>query len=103
MRSYNAWNRRPGWRLAVNHSTRWSCLTLSTGFRPSGLLDPVLPVMPSRLLPPHTLSPQGTLPPAALCRTTFVREGFPSLFGTMIPSDFRWTTLDFTFGLYEPS
>ena len=35
-RSYSAWKRRSGCRLATDHSRRWSSRTLSTGLRRSG-------------------------------------------------------------------
>ena len=94
MRSYSAWKRRPGCRLAATHSRRWSCRTLSAGVRPRGWLGPDLPAMPSRLPPPPTRPPQGPFPPAALF--------FAPIAGTTAPSDSRCAALAFAFGLYEP-
>ena len=93
-RSYSAWKRRSGCRLATDHSRRWSSRTLSTGLRPRGKLGPVLPAMPSRLPPSTAPSPQGPFPPVAL----FVA----ALTGTTVPSDSRCTRRDFTVGLYAP-
>ena len=93
-RSYSAWKRLPGCRLATDHSRRWSSRTLSTGLRPRGKLGPVLPAMPSRLPPSTAPSPQGPFPPVAL----FVA----ALTGTTVPSDSRCTRRDFAFGLYAP-
>ena len=63
MRSYSAWNRRSGDRLAAAHSRRWSCRTLSTGRCPWGELDRSdCPAMPSRLPRPPTLPTVGALP-----------------------------------------
>ena len=68
--------------------------TLAMGSRPPGELEPVLPVMPSRVLAPPTCSPQGPFPPAAL----FVA----AIHSTTAPSDSRCAALAFTLGLYEP-
>lgn len=78
MRSYSAWNRRPGDRLAAAHSRR-RCRTLSIGLRRAGELDPVLPVMPLRLPSSPIRSLSWPFPPTA----------FTALVGTMTPSDFR--------------
>src|SRR5262245_8710859 len=94
MRSYSAWKRRPGCRLAALHSRRCNWRTLSVDLCPPGWLEPVLPVMPSRVLARPTLPPQGPFAPRAL----FVAR----LDTTTVPSDSRCATLDFASGLYEP-
>src|SRR5262245_39753915 len=94
MRSYSAWNRRPEDRLAATHSALCSCLTLSTGGRPSGWLGPDPPAMPSRLPALCTYPPQGAFPPVALFVATIA--------STTRPSDSRSAALDFAVGLYEP-
>src|SRR5258708_3236027 len=94
MRSISAWKRRPGCCLAVLHSRRCNWRTLAKDGRPSGWLEPVVPVMPSRVLPLPTLPPQGPFAPLAL----FVAR----LDTTMVPSDARCASLAFTVGLYEP-
>ena len=62
--------------------------------RPPGWLEPVLPVMPSRVLARPTLPPQGPFAPPAL----FVA----GLVTTTVPSDSRCAALVFAGGLYEP-
>src|SRR5688572_5680358 len=94
MRSYSAWKRRPGDRLAATHSRRRSCRTLSMGTGPRGDLGPVLPAMPSRLPPSPARPPQGPFPPVALFVATIA--------GTTVPSDSRCAAPDFAFGLYGP-
>src|SRR5437867_9245941 len=94
LRSINAWKRRPGCRLAALQSRRCNWRTLSTDLRPSGWLEPVLPVMPLRVLARPTLPPQGPFAPPAL----FVA----SLVTTTVPSDSRCAALAFADGLYEP-
>src|SRR5580704_535687 len=94
MRSINAWKRRPGCCLAVLQSRRRNWRTLSGDSRPPGWLEPVLPVMPSRVLARPTLPPQGPFAPLAL----FVA----SLVTTTVPSDSRCAALGFADGLYEP-
>ena len=94
MRSINAWKRRPGCRLAALQSRRCNWRTLSMDSRPPGWLEPVLPVMPSRVLARPTLPPQGPFAPPAL----FVAR----LVTTTVPSDSRCAALAFADGLYEP-
>src|ERR1700674_1473955 len=94
MRSINAWKRRPGCRLAALQSRRCNWRTLSVDSRPPGWLEPVEPVMPSRVLTLPTLPPRGPFAPLAF----FVA----SLVTTMVPSDARCAALAFTVGLYEP-
>src|SRR5258708_7795455 len=94
MRSNNALKRRPGCRLAVLHSRRCNWRTLSRDLRLSGWLEPVAPVMPSRVLALPTLPPQGPFAPPAL----FVA----GLVTTVVPSDSRCAALAFAVGLYEP-
>src|SRR3989442_68070 len=94
MRSINGWKRRPGCRLAALQSRRCNWRTWSMDSRPSGWLEPVLPVMPLRVLARPTLPPQGPLAPLAL----FVA----SLVTTTVPSDSRCAALVFAGGLYEP-
>src|SRR5262245_16060781 len=88
MRSYSAWKRRSGDRLAAPPSRSWSCRTCSLGW-----LGRVAPTMPSRLPPPSARLPQGPFPPVALFVAT--------IDGTTVPSDSRCAALDFAFGLYE--
>lgn len=88
-----AWKRRPGCRLAVLQSRRCNWRTLSADSRPPGWLEPVVPVMPSRVLARPTLPPQGPFAPRAL----FVAR----LLTTTVPSDSRCAAVDFTVGLYE--
>src|SRR5712691_6293553 len=94
MRSNSAWKRRPGCRLAALQSRRCNWRTLSTDSRPSGWLEPVEPVMPSRVLALPTLPTQGPFAPPAL----FVA----GLLTTSVPSDARCAALAFAVGLYEP-
>jgi hypothetical protein len=90
MRSYSAWKRRPGSRLAATHSRRWSCRTLSGSFMTRGWLAR-LAGMPSRLPPPTARSPQGPFPTPALCCA--------GIDGTTTPSDSRCAATAFAFGL----
>src|SRR5215207_718595 len=94
MRSISAWKRRPGCRLAVLQSRRCNWRTLSEDSRPPGWLEPVWPVMPSRVLAGPTLPPQGPFAPPALFVTGLVT--------TTVPSDSRCAALAFADGLYEP-
>src|SRR6266481_749127 len=94
MRSYSAWKRRPGCRLAALQSRRCNWRTWSMDSRPPGWLEPVLPVMPLRVLARPTLPPQGPFAPPAL----FVA----GLDTTMVPSDSRCAARAFAVGLYEP-
>src|SRR2546427_10904940 len=94
MRSSTAWTRRPGCRLAALQSRRCNWRTLSTDLRPSGWLEPVLPVMPWHVLARPTLPPQGSFAPPALF--------FTGLVTTTVPSDARCAALVFAIGLYEP-
>ena len=94
IRSYRAWNRRSGCRLAALHSRIRSRRTLSMPLRPPGSLVRAVPDMPSRLPASPARPPQGPFPPAALFVAAF--------FGTTIPSDSRCAAADFTFGLYGP-
>src|SRR3970040_1582469 len=91
MRSYSAWKRRPGCRLATLQSRRCNWRTLSADSRPPGWLD--VAVMPSRVLAWPTLPPQGPFAPRAL----FVAR----LGTTTVPSDSRCGALAFAGGLYE--
>src|SRR5712672_2366786 len=93
MRSISAWKRRPGCRLAALQSRRCNWRTLSRDSRPSGWLEPVEPVMPSRVLALPTLPPQGPLAPLAL-----VVSG---LLATIVPSVSRCAALVIADGLYE--
>src|SRR5438477_10586291 len=88
MRSYSAWKRRSGDRLAASQSRSWSCRTCSLGW-----LGRVASTMPSRLPPPSARLPQGPFPPSTL----FV----VAISGTTIPSDSRCAALDLALGLYE--
>jgi hypothetical protein len=101
MRSYNAWKRRSGCRLAATHSRRCSCRTLSSGSCPRGWLGPGSPAMPSRLPALPTRPPQGSFPPAALFCAAFVPAARAPVFGTMTPSDSRCAAVDFATGLYD--
>src|SRR3990167_3027206 len=94
MRSISAWKRRPVCCLAARQSRRCNWRTLSMDVRPPGLLEPVEPVMPSRVLALPTLPPQGPFAPPAL----FVA----GLVTTTVPSDSRCAALAFADGLYEP-
>src|SRR5579864_428909 len=94
MRSSKAWKRRPGCRLAALQSRRCNWRTLSSDSRRPGWLEPVVPVMPSRVLAFPTWLPQGPFAP----RTLFVVR----LLTTTVPSDSRWSTLAFVVDLYEP-
>src|SRR5713101_3066342 len=93
MRSNSAWKRRPGCRLAALQSRRCNWRTLSMDSRPPGWLEPVEPVMPSRVLARPTLPPQGPFAPPALV--------VAGLFTTTVPSDSRCAALAFADGLYE--
>ena len=62
MRSYSAWKRRPGDRLAAAHSRRWSCRTLSTGLRPPGWLDRVVAGHALALTSSRDATTAGALP-----------------------------------------
>src|SRR5215467_12962499 len=98
MRSYSAWNVRPGCCLATSRSRPWRRRTLSLGLRPRGELgrSASMPLrVPLRSTRPL---PQGPFPPAALCDTAFVAGAS----GTMVPSDFRCAVFDFVLDLYEP-
>src|SRR5688572_13038480 len=98
MRSYSAWNFRPGCCLATSRSRPWRRRTLSLGLRLRGELGRFAS-MPLRVpLRSTRLRPQGPFPPAALCCTAFVAGAL----GTMVPSDFRCAVFDFALGLYEP-
>jgi len=77
MRSSNAWKRRPGWRLAALQSRRCNWRTLSGNSRSPGWLDPVWPVMPSRVLARPTLPPQGPF------SARVIRRGPPHYFGPL--------------------
>src|ERR1044071_460865 len=97
MRSYSAWNFRPGCCLATSRSRPWRRRTLSLGLRPRGELGRFAS-MPLRVLLWSTrLRPQGPFPPAALCCAAFVAGAG----GTMVPSDFRCAMFDFVLDLYE--
>src|SRR6185436_10954465 len=98
MRSYSAWNFRPGCCLATSRSRPWRRRTLSLGLRPSGELGR-LASMPLRVPLRSTRPvPQGPFLPAALCCTAFVAGAL----STMVPSDCRCAVFDFALGLYEP-
>jgi len=82
------------WHLALDHYMHGEVLRVREGVCLSGELEPVCPVMPSRVAARSTEPPQGPFPPAAL----FVA----AIDSTTIPSDSRCAPLDFAFGLYEP-
>src|SRR5688500_5770103 len=97
MRSYSAWNFRPGCCLATSRSRPWKRRTLSSGLRPRGELGRTAS-MPLRVpLRSARPVPQGPSPPAAFCCTAFVAGAD----GTMVPSDFRCAVFDFVVDLYE--
>src|SRR5262249_22612753 len=97
MRSYSAWNVRPGCCLATSRSRPWRRRTLSSGLRLRGELGRSASMPLREPLRSTRLSPQGPFPPAALCCTAFVAGAG----GTMAPSDFRCAVLDFVLDLYD--
>ena len=101
MRSYSAWKRLPGARLAAAHSRRCSCRTLSRGLRPPGWLGSGLAGHALALTCSSDSTTAGTLPSGRVVRRGLRPRIAPGC-GTTIPSDSRCAALAFAFGLYEP-